>query len=164
MDKIPILLFEYLPINNPKKVNDAAHILKIAPDRIKLLVIACNPSPVEKLSKLTERDTNSILNKFISKKFSSLFNNSKSISIPIIINIIPNKKLTFMFKNVVILVPSIVPNKGIKKCIIPTNNDKNNVFFLDIPNVPKLSEIENVSIDKDTPIINSEIIIDTQSP
>ena len=35
------------------------------------------------------------------------------------------------------------------------------MIFLLILNVPKLSEIENVSIDNDTPIIKSEIIIDT---
>ena len=28
----PILLFEYLPINKPKKVKHDAHILKIKPD------------------------------------------------------------------------------------------------------------------------------------
>ena len=163
-DNTPIFLLEYFPINSPRKVKDAAQVLKIIPDKIKLFVIACNPKPVEKLSKLTDKDTKNILNIFNSKNLSSLFIKSKTISIPIIISIIPSKKLTFIFKNVVIFVPKIVPNKGIKKCIIPTKIDRNNVFLLLILKVPKLKQIENVSIDNDTPIINNEIIIDTLSP
>ena len=102
-----------------------------------------------------------MLNIFNSKNLSSSFIKSIIISIPIIINIIPNKKLTFIFKKVTILLPKTVPISGIQKCIIPTSVHKNIVFFLLILKVPILKEIENVSIDNDTPIINSEIIIDT---
>ena len=73
----------------------------------------------------------------------------------------PSKKFTFIFKKVMILVPNNEPISGIKKCNIPTNIHKNSIFFLLISNVPILNEIENVSIDNDTPITNNDKIIDT---
>lgn len=155
---------EYFPIKRPKNVNDAAQTLKIIPDKNILLVIALKPSPVEKLSKLTESETNIILNKFNSKYLFSDFIKSIIISIPMNKRIIPSKKFTFIFKKVIILSPNIEPKSGIKKCITPTKKLKNIVFFRVTLNVPILKEIENVSIDNDTPIIKSEIIIDTQSP
>lgn len=164
LENIPNFSLEYFPINKPKKVNEDAHMLKINPDKKISSVIALNPSPVEKLSKLTERDTNNILNRFNSKYLSSFLNKSTIISTAINNRINPRRKLTFIFKKVVILLPKIDPKRGIKKCIIPTKMHKNIVFFLVILKVPILKEIENVSIDKDTPIIKSEIIIDTLSP
>ena len=152
---------EYFPIKRPKNVNEAAHVLKIIPERKTFSVIALRPNPVEKLSKLTEIDINIILNKVNSKYFSSVFIKSSIISIPINKRIIPSKKLTLMFKKVIILFPNNEPKRGIKKCIIPTKKHKKIVFFLVILKVPMLKEIENVSIDKEIPIINSEIIIDT---
>lgn len=134
------------------------------PDKITSFVIAVRPNPVEKLSKLTDNDTKNILKIFNSKYLSSSLISSIIISIPINKRIIPNKKLTFIFKKVTILLPNIVPNKGIKKCIIPTKPLKNNIFLLSILNVPMLKQTENVSIDKDIPIINKEINIDTLSP
>lgn len=157
----PSFFPEYLPINKPKNVKEKEQRLKMNPDKKISLVIALIPNPVEKLSKLTEIDTKSILNKFSSKYLSSHFNKSTIISTPINSSINPNRKFTFIFKNVIILPPKIEPKRGIKKCIIPTNVHKNKIFFLDISNVPILKDIENVSIDKDTPIIKSEIIIDT---
>ena len=44
---IPSFSEEYLPINKPKKVKDAAQILKIIPDKIILVVMALKPRPVE---------------------------------------------------------------------------------------------------------------------
>lgn len=158
---IPIFLFEYLPINKPRNVKKAAQMLKIKPDKRILFVIALKPSPVEKLSKLTDNDTKNILNKFNSKQLSSHFIKSIIISTPIIKRIIPNKKLTLIFKNSIILLPKIVPNKGIKKCIIPTKKPRKSIFFLLKLKVPNPSDIENVSIDKDRPIINKETNIDT---
>lgn len=101
--KIPILLLEYLPIIKPIKVNVNAQTLKTNPDNKKSFVIACNPKPVEKLSKLTDKDIKNILIIFKSNVFSSPLNKSTIISIPIIININPSKKLTFIFKIEVIL-------------------------------------------------------------
>lgn len=158
---IPNFSPEYLPINNPIKVKDAAQILKITPDKITLFVIAVSPKPVEKLSKLTEIAIKNILNKLSSNIFSSFFNKLIIISMPINKRIIPNNKLTFIFKKVIIFVPNIDPRRGIKKCIIPTNKDKNNILFLHILNVPIDKQTEKVSIDKETPIINNEITIDT---
>lgn len=101
--KTPILLLEYLPIIKPIKVNEKAQILKTNPDNKKSFVIACKPRPVEKLSKLTDKDIKNILNIFKSNTFSSSLNKSTIISIPIITNINPSKKLTFIFKIEVIL-------------------------------------------------------------
>lgn len=47
---------------------------------------------------------------------------------------------------------------------MPTKLDKNKVFFFDILKVPILRDIEKVSIDKETPIINKDINMDTLSP
>ena len=80
---MPNFSCEYLPIKRPKKVKDAAQRLKITPDKMTSLVMALNPRPVEKLSKLTETDTKNILNKFNSKNLSSCLINSIIISIPI---------------------------------------------------------------------------------
>lgn len=134
------------------------------PDKNTLLVIANNPNPVEKLSKLTDKETKNILKIFNSNNFSSPFTKSINISTAIIRRIIPSKKLTFIFKNVTILDPNRLPNKGIIKCIIPTSPHKKSVLILLILNVPILRDIEKVSIDKDTPIINRDNITDTLSP
>ena len=158
---IPNFSEEYLPINKPKKVKEAAHVLKIIPDKIILVVIALKPSPVEKLSKLTDIAIKNILNKLNSKNLSSFLIKSINISIPMNNKIKPSKKLTLIFKNVIILLPRIEPNKGIKKCSIPTSMGKNNIFFFEILKVPIDKLIEKVSIDRETPIKNKEINMDT---
>ncbi len=150
-----------MPIKRPKKVNEAAHKLKINPDKITSLVMAFKPSPVEKLSKLTDIETKNILKKLSSKNLSSFFISSIIISIPINNKIIPNKKLTLIFKKLIILFPKKEPNKGIKKCIIPTMVQRNKILFLLILNVPILRQTENVSIDNEIPIRNNDINIDT---
>ncbi len=161
---MPNFSCEYLPIKRPKKVKDAAQRLKITPDKMTSLVMALNPRPVEKLSKLTETDTKNILNKFNSKNLSSCLINSIIISIPINKRIIPKRKLTLIFKKVIILLPKSEPKRGIKKCIMPTRVQRNTIFLLLILNVPILRHTENVSIDKDIPIRNKDRIIDTLSP
>lgn len=123
--------------------------------------MALKPRPVEKLSKLTETAIKNILNKLNSKNLSSFLIKSINISIPINNKIKPSKKLTLIFKNVIILLPRMEPNKGIKKCNTPTNMGKNNIFFFDILKVPIDKLIEKVSIDKETPIKNKEIKMDT---
>ena len=158
---MPNFFEEYLPINNPKKVKEAAHVLKIIPDKIILLVIALRPRPVEKLSKLTDTAIKNILNKLNSNNLVSFLIKSINISNPINNKIRLSKKLTLIFKNVIILLPRIEPNKGIKKCNIPTSIGKNNIFFFEILNVPIERLIEKVSIEREIPIKNKEINMDT---
>lgn len=161
---IPKIPEEYLPINNPIKVNEKAQILNITPDITILLEIALNPSPVEKLSKETDTAIKSILMMPKSKCFSSLLNRLISISMPIKIRIIPKRKLTLTFKNLTIFSPKIKPNKGIKKCRMPTSKLKRRIFLLEILKEPIDKLIENVSIDKEIPIKNKDKTIDTLSP
>ncbi len=158
---IPSFSREYRPINNPKKVNDAAQTLKISPAKNISLVIAIIPSPVEKLSKLTEMEIKNKFKILSSNILLSFLNKSITISIPIKIKIKPNNKLTLICKKVTILSPNRKPKRGIKKCIMPTKKHKKTTCLLVILKAPIERQIENVSIDRDKPIRNKEIIIDT---
>lgn len=150
-------LLIYFPMVNPKKVKEKLVIVKIVDDKSKLLVIALNPIPIEKLSSDTPIAKRSVPNLF---NFISLFEgliNSMNIWSDININIIPNMISVLIGIILVILYDIRFPNKGIIKWNIPTVNEIFNIFFIFKLYIPITVATENASIDKQTPIINNTI-------
>lgn len=155
LDISPSLWCENFPIISPVDVKKKDIMQNNTDAKVTDVVILFNPIPTLKLSILTEKAYKIILNIFKSYSLFFLANKSTNISIKINKNIIPNNLSSLKYIILLILFPKIFPKSGIIKWNIPTIEEKRNIFFLLILNVPKLKDNENVSMDKANAINNN---------
>jgi len=133
---LPYFSLRIFPNLIPKNVKDALVNEKIISVPKILFVIKFNPSPVEKLSILTEKENNNIPINDVNNFFSSFLKLDKIISIPINDNII---KIMYLPSIIILLIttfPIVKPSIGIKKWKIPTIIDNIIDFDFDKLNVP----------------------------
>ena len=120
-----------------QKIKDAKNTFDVAVER---------PIPTIKLSILTEKAYKSIPINDILYSLSSFEVIIWTINIK---KIIPRRKLGFIIKNLLIMLPNFVPKRGIIKWNIPTTVGKTIISFLFILKVPRPKEKEKVSKERE---------------